>query len=402
MSADQISDDEARGAQEGGEEKPEETPGQAAILKRRPRLGGGGGLPQGVLPRPGGGLGVARTPGKADSSSSGLIERKGPSTMVLSAINMKIPEMLLDPPEAPDGVETPAQSEEVTQMTERTAQLLGLMRESEQEDEDRPVGRGGLPEELFLTDEMANPNFKKGDEAIDELGWDDKDKPEEVTQQANMALARKLAGDRQRAAAVGIDSGEWGDLIDEVGFDGAFEDNAPEPIAPVDRPSGDLPSLSEEEADAAFATLFGDEEPEPSEPDEPGSDEVADGEHLLIVEEDPGEVFGDLTSSLDEEVLDGYRLPFPFKIGPDARDLSMGIQHATVDQATKDRCFPKPEPKTPGIITKREFVLEARVGPPPMTSGAAVGAGKDRSRFIIAAVVLLIVGIIITLILLNQ
>ena len=321
--------------------------------------------------------------------------------MVLSAINMKIPELLLDPPEAPDGVETPAPAEEVTQMTERTAQLLGLMRESEQEeDEDRPVGRGGLPEELFLTDEMANPNFKKGDEAIDELGWDDKDRPEEVTQQANMALARKLAGDRQRAAAVGIDSGEWGDLIDEVGFDGAFEDDAPEPIAPVERPSGDLPSLSEEEADAAFATLFGDEEPEAPE-DEVA--EEAEGEHHLI-EMDPAEAFGELTSSLDEEVLDGYRLPFPFKIGPDARDLSLGIQHATVDEATKERCFPKPEPKTPGVIMRREFVLEERVGPPPAASGAVAGAGvgKDRSRYIIAAVVLLIVGIIITLILLNQ
>jgi hypothetical protein len=102
-------------------------------------------------------------------------------------------------PEAPEGVEPPAQDGEVTTMTERTAQLLGLEDETGAEPsspaqageadkpaagpslkvvvadetlEERPSGRHNLPEELFLTNEVEREevNLAAEEARLDELG----------------------------------------------------------------------------------------------------------------------------------------------------------------------------------------------------------------------------------------
>jgi len=94
-------------------------------------------------------------------------------------------------PEAPEGVEPSVLPEEITMMTERTASLLGIEDEAQQNEADHPpveeaddedtneidpepapMSRSDLPEELFLTNELAGP-IVIGDlesDRLDELG----------------------------------------------------------------------------------------------------------------------------------------------------------------------------------------------------------------------------------------
>ncbi len=90
-------------------------------------------------------------------------------------------------PEAPAGVEQVVRDHEVTVMTERTADLLGLSDSDEhmledilenvepeelEEDSEPQLTRGDLPEELFLTNEFSasDPISAPEDSVLDELG----------------------------------------------------------------------------------------------------------------------------------------------------------------------------------------------------------------------------------------
>jgi hypothetical protein len=320
-------------------------------------------------------------------------------------------------PQAPEGVEPPAHDGEVTTMTERTAQLLGM---DEDEVEPRttstpasstqttsttstpapspsvvvelPSGRHNLPEELFLTNEVDREEIDLAAEEarLDELGefeglptaseldagWD---------ALMDMDDLRRTGEFDRDGSLPGATPAKREEITKVTAMDGVLEEDrdrgprSPSPTVEVDSSLGHESTAPADDAaeSARVATVA----PAPDEPDEPeekanrtGMINVSD---LLKVREAAApSAAGDADASKEiaavvktarvrvanpnqdrEFVSEGYALPIPVAIELDDRDLSLGLAFSAADESEKDARFPKPYPKKLKELLYVEFDL---------------------------------------------
>jgi hypothetical protein len=312
------------------------------------------------------------------------------------------------PPEPPEGIEPSLRrSDEITMMTERTADLLGesaVVEATPEEhteifgrselgleagiepsssaidlDEDaRPVGRHDLPEDFFATAELSGPIDRNSlDPPIDELGaLSEGDESEEQTQvtdspldQTNQIVVKdEDAGDDELRAtneltldelqSIAVARGEAAQDLDDTGLVIA------EAVSTQDELLAEVQEPPAEDAAAEPAAVA----------DELASGEVSSLEETtadIRGEYEHGEAFDD---DFDEEeqaaqpsaseqpshqnldfVSDGYALPLPFDVKPTAEHIAMGLKQTRVPKSVKDRSFPAPAPKKPRQVQVRRF-----------------------------------------------
>ncbi|QDG52898.1 hypothetical protein FIV42_19770 [Persicimonas caeni] len=333
------------------------------------------------------------------------------------------------PPEAPEDVEGLIRdSDEITMMTDKTLEMMReeagepaleeeeaaeeptqvvdcdevLEEDSEpaeaSDDADEPdetaeaveaekstgKGRHGLPEEVFVTDEIPRQNVQQA--VLDELGEleeevDEDVEDDEVTEVVNQEEKRPRWRivmsddvDDEAESDEDFEEDESGDAVEEdESADEALEDDEHEETL-EEESDEDLDEMLDEAAE--LVGLGEDSESDPVD---------IDGVDLEPVEDEPRERAETPVKAVEVEefVSEGYKLPLPVDISPSAEDIRLGLKHSRVGKRAKDAVFPYPEPKKKGEVAKRVFDLDPE-------------DPKDHSLFIVAAFVIgmlvLIVG----------
>ncbi len=291
------------------------------------------------------------------------------------------------PPEPPEGVEPPV-NDEITVMTDKTLEMMKIEdseaeevveeeeatqvaeRPTENDEEatqvkERPteddaagdddeteakilvsapespgeskaakgVGRHDLPEEFFATNEISGPIFEESAKVIDDL--------------AAMEAERKAGS---------VDD-EWD----------AIEDNLEEASGGEAlglRDTDEIKSIKAREA-AAEAGEGADEDDDEilvdplEETPIPAADEWdEDVSHVDSETTEPGEV-----ASPEDFISDGYKMPLPFAIGPDEKDVALGLKRSRKSVAEKDAAFPYPVPKKRGEVHERVYYFSKKERP---------------------------------------
>ncbi len=252
--------------------------------------------------------------------------------------------------------------------------------DEEDDAEEAPAtGRHGLPEEVFVTDEIPRQGVQQA--VIDELGELEEEDDDEVTELIDEEQRKPrwrivMSDDLEEGSEPFEDDraadGEPGETPDDAEADDAEADVEPEPADAV---------ATDEELDEMLdeaAELVG-----LNESSEPVDIEVGE---LEPVDDDAPRARANTpvraVKPAAEFVSEGYKLPLPVDISPSAEDIQLGLRHTRASRAVKDATFPYPQPKKPGELALREFDLDPE-------------EPRDHS---VAIVVGLVVGIVLVLI----
>lgn len=297
-----------------------------------------------------------------------------------------------DRPSAPDGVTGVLRdSDEITMMTDKTFEMMRKeakveeagneestevveREEAAEDDSSEGKGRHGLPEEVFITDEIPRTSVEQA--VIDELGaYEDEDETEEE-------VTELLDRDEVERAEEAEDAGQT-----ELGDETSEERKARWRIVMSD-------DLDEEEADdedeeeRRFTETDQIEAEELEETVAEDAREVAESEEELDEMLDEAAELVGLSDSEDAVDLDdvaiepiedaprdrtetpvrsaqdvdfvsaGYKMPLPVDISPSSEDLELGLEHSRFSKPKKDETFPYPKPKRPGQVETRRFDLD--------------------------------------------
>ncbi|AWV88486.1 hypothetical protein [Bradymonas sediminis] len=389
------------------------------------------------------------------------------------------------PPEAPEGVEGLIRdSDEITMMTDRTLDMLrsdDAPRENAPLEEHREAtppeeaniasepqvddltddptlnepmadGRHGLPEDVFVTDEIYREDIHAAirDDLRDLDDDDDEIEEDEVTQlvernayfdEADDAAESDSGADLGEDSAVDDDALEasgtntLGDEDSESGEENkarwriVLSDDAEETAQQEDAGAtsqddadlaafGEFQTMDDAELDAMLneaAALVGlSENDKPSgEDDELESAELGDqdSEPKDIADVDLELVDADEASEGRErantpvqsaavplaDISGGYALALPVDISPSAEAIKLGLVHSRLSREAKDAAFPRAKPKVPGEITTRVFDLSPPKPKPKPTSAADTGLDlppRDQSLGLVIGIVLFVVVIL--------
>ncbi|MFW5968260.1 MAG: hypothetical protein ACOCV2_12115 [Persicimonas sp.] len=197
--------------------------------------------------------------------------------------------------------EEPSSLEESSQPTD-LSETSDLPEVDSGESDESSTGRHGLPEEVFVTDEIRHEDVENdGGSQEAELGAETSDSDG--------------------------DPGREGDELDEmlddaarlVGLGGVVDD----PASDTGDDSAAVGTESDEHPDIEVEAL-----PDPHE--------------------------------LKKEA---YRVSLPIDISPTPEDIRLGLKHSRLDRRQKDAVFPHPRPKKAGEIITRRYDLSAEVRP---------------------------------------
>lgn len=260
--------------------------------------------------------------------------------------------------------------------------------EGDEGDEEKSgKGRHGLPEEIFVTDEIPRQNVEQA--VLDELGELEEDvdidedvEDDEVTEVVDQEQKRP------RWRIVMSDDVDEDEIAEQAVETADEADSVDEPIE--DAVEETLEEASDEDLDEMLdeaAELVGlGEDSDPIDIDggalEPLEDAPADEEPRQRAETPVQKV------EIEEFISEGYKLPLPVDISPSAEDIRLGLKHSRVSRKIKDAVFPYPQPKKKGEVATRVFDLDPE-------------EPKDHSLIIVAAFVigmlLLVVGAVTVL-----
>ncbi len=223
--------------------------------------------------------------------------------------------------------------------------------------EESGKGRHGLPEEVFVTDEIPRQDVQQA--VLDELGeleedGDEEEADDEVTEVVNeedrkprwrIVMSDDLDSKAQIEAADEAESIEEDAEPAEVEEDPA--DEADDKTSLEEESDEDLDEMLDEAAELVGLS----EESDPVD---------IDGADIEPIEDDGRERAETPVKQVDVEefVSEGYKLPLPVDISPTAEDIRLGLEHSRVSRKVKDAVFPYPKPKRKGEVATRVFDLD--------------------------------------------
>ncbi|MFP4601118.1 MAG: hypothetical protein ACLFVJ_22915, partial [Persicimonas sp.] len=225
--------------------------------------------------------------------------------------------------------------------------------DGEPEAEEAPAqigkGRHGLPEEIFVTDEIPQAGAQQA--VLDELGEVEYDGP--ASEDTDITDGRD--GRRQPRWRIVMS-----DRDDEDGekVDADTDANASQAAA-AHKPDSDV--ADDDDLDGMLdeaAELVGlGEESNPVDIEateiEPVDDEAEDTASRERAETPIRKVAQPATF-----VSEGYKLPLPIDVSPSAEDIRLGLEHSRVPKKKKDATFPHPRPKNAAEVVIRRFDLD--------------------------------------------
>jgi hypothetical protein len=188
------------------------------------------------------------------------------------------------------------------------------------------VGRHDLPEEFFATNEISGPVFEESARVIDDLAAMEAEREargENVDDEWD-AISDNLDGAESRPALGLRDTDEIGRSNDRQDVD--------------ETPRDDFDDDDELIVDPLAETAI------------PAADEW-DEDVSSVSSEDtlPG------VAPEAEFVSDGYKMPLPFAVGPDEKDVALGLSRSKKSNTEKDAVFPYPTPKKRGEVHARVY-----------------------------------------------
>ncbi|MGM0555125.1 MAG: hypothetical protein ACQEVA_01995 [Myxococcota bacterium] len=258
-------------------------------------------------------------------------------------------------------------------------------------------GRHGLPEDVFVTNEIPAQSAEDGvlDE-LGELGVDDEEFDldeglDEGSEEVTDETEAPESGERRAKWRIvmsededDVDS-EWENVAKEMRDTDEFTQEELETKVSEDRsaPQEDLDFQDEDAAEEDAAEVDEPRGDESSEQDEEDLEEVAvegiergeDDDDLDGLLDDAAELVGvnvhdAEAQSGDREpretpvgqtvtdpafVSEGYKMELPIDVGPSEEDLAVGVPKANVSESVKESTFPYPKPKHPGRVIIRTF-----------------------------------------------
>jgi hypothetical protein len=273
----------------------------------------------------------------------------------------------------------------------------------ESSEEDKPKkssggGRHGLPEEVFVTDEIPRQDVQQA--VLDDLGELREDaEPSDEDDEVTELLDREGDdGDNQerksRWRIVMSDDADGDEEVDDddvdaqdaaeakgvCGSDSSGSDSSGSDSSELDRDaaatSADPGQSSEAHEDSSADVTSEDDEldemlDEAAELVGLGEDSEPidiDGGALERVEGDEEDQESDGRERTDtpvravvepkEFISEGYKLPLPVDISPSAEDIRLGLVHSRVGKVRKDATFPYPKPKRRDEVSHREYDLD--------------------------------------------
>jgi hypothetical protein len=293
------------------------------------------------------------------------------------------------PDDAPESDDTSEDDEETTNVLDRDELDSDTSDEGEEAEQSNGGGRHGLPEDVFVTNEI--PSQSAQESVLDELGEleeedDDFDLDEglaessEEPSESEEEVERDDGERRARWRIVMSDDqksvdDEWEDVADELrDTDELNENEVQAKVAEdLDQPQDPIDFDDEDLGETAELKSVERETSEAEEDlEEVEVEAVADDEDLDGLLDDAAELVGvRRKDTADDEaaretvgseaapafVSEGYSMDLPIDVGPSDEDIARGVPTATVGEDIKESTFPYPKPKHPGEVIVRKFGL---------------------------------------------